>query len=317
LRFFILGIKTLVAEKLILLWRECVKRKTFSCRLNRHTINSHKEPPLKLSFLNTILLVILFLAPINAFPSEISAVTFSGEIAAGAHRLGNEAVDLAVTPFQLENGNIFITLGVAGAVGLTYTFDREIQDKLTAHPNRSLNKAADAGALIGDPYLHLGLATLVYGGAILADSAKWKETGEMMGEALILTDAAAFIIKEASGRGRPLATQAKGDFKPFSFKKDYDSMPSMHTSSSFALASVLAASADSIYMKAAYYGAATFVGLSRAYQNKHWASDVILGAAIGELCGRVVTNYHAGNSRVALAPTTYEGGAGLALVGTW
>ena len=38
-------------------------------------------------------------------------------------------------------------------------------------------------------------------------------------------------------------------------------MPSMHTSSSFALASVLAATSDSLVMKTAYYGAATFVGL--------------------------------------------------------
>jgi len=272
---------------------------------------------LKLSLLISILLVISLLAPGKAFPSEINDVTFSGEIAGGARRLGSEAVDLAVTPFRLENGNIFITLGVAGAVGLTYTFDKQIREKLTARPDRSLDKATDAGSLLGDPYLHLGLATLVYGGAILADSAKWKETGEMMAEALILADASTLIIKEASGRGRPDATQAKGNFKPFGFTKDYDSMPSMHTSSSFALASVLAATSDSILMKAAYYGAATFVGFSRVYQNRHWASDVVLGAALGELCGRVVTGFHAGRSKVALTPQTYEGGAGLALAGTW
>src|SRR6185369_10204281 len=140
-------------------------------------------------------------------------------------------------------------LGVAGAVGLTYTFDKQIQEKLAGLSSRALNKAADAGSLVGDPYLHLGLAALVYGGALLADSAKWKETGEMLGEALILADASTFIIKEASGRGRPEATPSKGDFKPFGFKKDYDSLPSMHTSSSFALASVLAATSDSSLMK--------------------------------------------------------------------
>ena len=231
--------------------------------------------------------------------------------------MGNESVDLAATPFRLENGNIFITLAVAGAVGLTYSFDKQIQEKLADRSSRPLNRAADAGSLIGDPYLHLGLATLVYGGAILADSAKWKEIGEMMGEAMILADATTFIIKEGTGRGRPIATSAKGDFRPFGFKNDYDSMPSMHTSSSFALASVLAATSDNIFMKAAYYGTATFVGFSRLYQNKHWASDVVLGAALGELCGRVVTSLHAGKSRVALAPQTYESGAGLALVGKW
>jgi len=271
----------------------------------------------KLTFLSPILLVILLLAPRNAFPSEINEVTFSGEISAAVRRLGNEAVDLAVTPLRIENGNILITLGVAGVVGLTYTFDTQIREKLTARSNRSLDRAAEAGSLAGDPYLHLGLAALVYGGGLLADSAKWKETGEMIGEALILADASTLIIKEASGRGRPGATAAKGDFKPFGFYKEYDSMPSMHTSSSFALASVLAATSDSIFMKAAYYGAATFVGLSRAYQNRHWASDVVLGAALGELCGRVVTGFHAGRSRVALMPDTYESGAGLALVGRW
>ena len=46
-------------------------------------------------------------------------------------------------------------------------------------------------------------------------------------------------------------------------------------------------------------------------------SYVVLGAALGELCGRVVTSFHASRSRVALAPMTFESGAGLALVGTW
>jgi membrane-associated phospholipid phosphatase len=272
---------------------------------------------LKQSFLVTALLAILSISPIPAHAAELGEITIGREVSDGALRLGNETVDLLATPFQLKNGNIFITLGVAGAVGLTYTYDRQIREKLTAHPTRSLDRATDAGSLAGDPFLHLGFAALVYGGAIMADSAKWKETGEMIGEALILADASTFIIKEASGRGRPIATPSKGDFKPFGFQKDYDSMPSMHTSSSFALASVLAATSENVAVKVLYYGAASFVGFSRAYQNKHWASDVVLGAALGELCGRVVTSFHAGRSRVALAPQAYEGGAGLALVGKW
>lgn len=264
-----------------------------------------------------IILVILSFTPAIAASSEPDEISIRGEVKKGIKRLSSETVDLAETPFQIENGNLLITLGVAGAAGLTYAFDRDIQTRLQTIKSNSVSIAADAGSLAGDPFLHLGLAALVYAGGIAADSPKWKETGEMMGEALILADASTLLIKEASGRGRPNITSAKGDFKPFGFRKDYDSFPSMHTSSSFALASVLAATSESLAVKSLYYSAATFVGFSRLYNNKHWASDVVLGAALGELCGRIVTNYHASNKNVSVAPLLYEGGAGLGVVARW
>ena len=265
---------------------------------------------------------LLFILALSVFPtfataSELGDFSFTGEVNNGIKRLGNESVELVKTPFQIENGNLLLTLGVTSAVGLTYIFDHDIQSKLQSSKGQGLNKATDAGSLIGDPFIHVGLAALVYGGAVAADSAKWKENGEMMGEAVILADASTFILKEATGRGRPNTTLAKGDFKPFGFKNNYDSFPSMHTSSSFAMASVLAATSDSLALKVAYYTAATFVGFSRLYKNEHWASDVVFGAALGELCGRVVTSYHTSGSKVALIPQAYEGGAGLALVGRW
>jgi membrane-associated phospholipid phosphatase len=249
--------------------------------------------------------------------AEINDLTFSGEIVDASRRLGNETRDLVATPLQLDNGNALVTLGVAGAFALVYSYDSQIHDKLTARPNKSLDKATEIGSLAGDPYIQLGLAAAVYGGALLADSAKWKEVGEMMAEAMILADAASLVIKESAGRGRPNLTSSKSDFKPFSFRKDYDSLPSMHTASSFALASVMAATSENLALKTAYYGAAAFVGYSRMYQNKHWASDVLLGAAIGELCGRVVTGFHAKRNRLILAPQVDERSAGLAVVGKW
>lgn len=266
----------------------------------------------RIIFLITLLLFAAFTATASA-----EELTVIGETTKAVRRLASESTDLVTTPFEVSNGNILMTLGVAGATALTYAYDRDIQFKLQSNKNSSLKKATDAGSVAGDPFLHLGLAALVYGTAIAADSPKWQETGEMMGEALILADASTFLIKEAVGRGRPNATESRSDFKPLGFKKNYDSFNSMHTASSFALASVLSATSDSLTMKAAYYLAATFVGFSRMYQNKHWASDVVFGAALGELCGRVVTNYHGSNNKISLAPQAYTNGAGLALVGKW
>lgn len=275
-----------------------------------------------LSFKMKIIIVLIITFTISLLAnyteaSELNDLTFGGELSNGLARLKGESADLLTTPFTTDNGNFFITLGVAGALGITYASDTSIRDGFSRNTSRSLDKAANIGTTLGDPFLHLGLAAILYGGAIAADSPKWKETGEMLGEALILADASTLILKEATGRGRPIATDRKADFKPFGFKNNYDAFPSMHTASSFAMASVLAATSESMAMKISCYSAATFVGLSRMYQNKHWGSDVLFAAALGELSGRVVTSYHVHNKKIALAPQVNQNGAGLMLVGKW
>lgn len=249
----------------------------------------------------TLLLVMLMTSSQTVFADDL---TVGSELKAAGTRLLDESTDFAVTPFTLKDGNLFWTIGIAGAVGFAYAYDGEIRSKLQGNiRSHGMDKATDAGELIGNPYLHLGVAALVYGGGIAADSPKWKETGEMMAEALVLADGATLLIKEAAGRGRPSVSVRKGDYKPFSFTNDYDSFPSMHTASSFAMASVIARTSESIPVAVLSYTAAAFVGFSRIYQNKHWASDVLLGAAIGELAGRVVTHYHTDrNRRLAVLP---------------
>ncbi|MDA8430515.1 MAG: phosphatase PAP2 family protein [Geobacteraceae bacterium] len=234
-------------------------------------------------------------------------------------RLRDEALEVVKTPLDTDDYGLVGTLAVTGAVGLTYVFDGDIRTKLQGSKSKGLDKVTDVGNLVGDPFLHLGIAAAVYGGGIFAGSPRWKETGEMLGEAIILADATTFILKESIGRARPFVKGDKGAFTPGQFKTDYNSLPSMHTSSSFAMASVMAATSESIPIKALYYSAATFVGFSRIYQDKHWASDIVLSAAIGELCGRIVMATHVkkGGAKVSLVPLVSENSAGLALLGRW
>ena len=250
-------------------------------------------------------------------PAQLCAESLSlkGEVVSGAGRLAGEAKEMAATTVDPEGG-LWWTLATAAGVGLTYTYDGQIRDKLAGIHGSRLDKAADAGSFIGNPFLHLGIAAAVYGGGILADSPKHKELGEMLGEAAILADGVTFVLKEAVGRARPLTGADKDRFEPFRFRTDYDSLPSMHTDSSFAMASVMAATSESWTTGALSYAAAGFVGFSRLYQNKHWASDVLLGAAIGELSGRIVTRFHAGSgSRVMLAPMVAGDAVGLGISG--
>lgn len=259
-----------------------------------------------------VIMIMLVAVPAFAFCEEHAPVTVSGEISGGLKRLKAETVDFVTTPFEVSNNNLFVTMGVFAATGVTFAFDRDIQRKLSSGHTKTLDKAAKTGSLVGDPYIHLGFAALVYGTAIAADSPKWQEIGQMMAEALILADASTLLLKEVTGRARPLVTTRNDDFKPLRFKNNYDSLPSMHTASSFAMASVAARTSESVPTAIAAYSAATLVGLSRMYQNKHWGSDILLGAAIGELSGRVVTSFRASqgkDQRVVFLPGVTSAGA--------
>jgi membrane-associated phospholipid phosphatase len=230
-----------------------------------------------------------------------------------ASRLAGEGqlfVEGPVHPYWPES------LAIAGAFALSYPFDEEIKKKLAGAHSGALSGAADFGSFVGNPFLHIGVAAALYGAGAAADAPRLLQLGREVGEALLFADGSTLLLREAVGRGRPSTGDGNSRYRPFQFAKDYDSLPSMHTASSFALAHVLSSHTDSIPLRILCYAAAGFVGFSRLYQEKHWASDLVIGAALGELAGNSVTRYdalHAGN--VALAPVAIDGTPSLALVG--
>ncbi|WP_239026947.1 phosphatase PAP2 family protein [Geomonas oryzisoli] len=208
------------------------------------------------------------------------------------------------------------TVVTAGLFGLTYLFDEKIRDEFAGSHHGVMRGVTDAGNAVSNPLLHLGVAAAFYGTGALTDQVKVMQLGEEMGEALLLADGATFVLKGVIGRGRPYQVDSSTSYRPFQFKDGYDSLPSMHTASSFALAHVFADKTDNFYGKAACYAAAGLAGFSRVYQNKHWASDVVLGAAIGELAGAAVTRYRSAPAgSVTVAPMAIGGAPAVALLG--
>jgi len=260
-----------------------------------------------------LLWVILLLASAPLAAQAETIFTSSAAFKEELNRLGGEAALMAkapVDPYLLQ------TAAVAGMFALSYHYDQDIRSALQANRSRGLTRSTDVGNIVGDPYLHLGVAALVYGAGALSERPKVQELGEKLGEALILADASTFVLKQAIGRARPTTGAGSGSFRPFQFKNDYDSLPSLHTASSFAVAHVLAHESDSLPVKILCYTGASFVGFSRMYKDKHWASDVVLAAAIGELAGNSVTRFRELKpGAVTLAPTVLGGTPMLVLQG--
>lgn len=134
---------------------------------------------------------------------------------------------------------------------------------------------------------------------------KEKTTTLLATQAYITAATIETAIKLLTSRQRPSYYDAitgknshvfHGPFYHFlkSDKASFQSFPSGHTTVAFAAATVFAMEYRQYrFVPIIAYSAATAIGLSRIVQNAHWISDVMVGAALGFLCGRqVVNNYH-------------------------
>jgi membrane-associated phospholipid phosphatase len=123
-------------------------------------------------------------------------------------------------------------------------------------------------------------------------------------EALLVGEMLGGVMKGTFGRGRPYLTPQDPNpddwqlLRGFRGNDAYRSFPSGHTVAAFAAGAAVTAEMSRWSpgtrwaVGAAMYGGAGLVGLSRMYNNRHWASDVIIGAAIGTFAGNKVVRYH-------------------------
>ena len=157
---------------------------------------------------------------------------------------------------------------------------------------RGLEPLGSAGAVI--------FGGSLYAAGVLTGRRGVADVGWHTLEALLLSTQASSALKGVFGRARPYA--AAGDAQDFDLGGGFGtstrrSLPSGHTSAAFAFASVVSGETAHRWPRAhrivapLAYAAATGVGLSRMYDDKHWASDVALGAAVGTLAGRIVVRY--------------------------
>ena len=144
-------------------------------------------------------------------------------------------------------------------------------------------------------------------------------------EAVLVGTVVYGLGKGVFGRARPETVDA-ADPRAFQFGRGfgggpYASFPSGHTTTAFAAAAAVTSETSRWWPKSTWiiaplmYGGATSVGLSRMYHNKHWASDVAMGALLGTFAGLKVVQYHhshpdnrldrwiLGRTRVSMLPT--------------
>jgi membrane-associated phospholipid phosphatase len=109
------------------------------------------------------------------------------------------------------------------------------------------------------------------------------ETGLLSGEAALNSTAIAYFLKGVTQRPRPYEDGGSG-----SFWHGGTSFPSEHAAIAWSVASVLAHEYPGPLTKLFAYGLASAVTVTRVTGKQHFASDVLIGSALGWYMGRQV-----------------------------
>jgi membrane-associated phospholipid phosphatase len=163
--------------------------------------------------------------------------------------------------------------------------DQELREETQEARSRTTNSLAHVGNAFGDWRLIVPAFSAAYLAGEIAGSRGVKGTVLRAGAAAALATGITAGLKYAVGRARPYATGTSFEFHPFS---GATSFPSGHTTAAFAIATAVADQTRDGWSDYLLYGAATLTAMARLNDQKHWASDVLIGGLIGHFSARWV-----------------------------
>jgi membrane-associated phospholipid phosphatase len=239
-----------------------------------------------------------------ALLSETTPITFSSYF----NLLGSDLKQTFTKPFQMKKKDWGTVGKFALAFGALALADQPVQryaEDLREN-NEGLKNVSNKITRFGGMYGGFTLGALGAYGFIFKNE-KMKTTTLLASQAYFTGLAGESALKFLAGRQRPYFTGSKqvhasptfhGPFNKNSNelqgRTTNNSFPSGHTTAAFAAATVYAMEyKDKPWVPVLAYSAASLIGVSRITENRHWTTDVLSGAALGYLSGRLaVHNYH-------------------------
>jgi membrane-associated phospholipid phosphatase len=198
-----------------------------------------------------------------------------------------DTVGILGAPIHWTAKNWLVFGGIAaGVVAVGFAFDYPMRNKTQAHQTQALDDMTKVVEPFGSDYSLAVIGAYGIAGFVFhAPDAKNIFFDSVMASILasgIITPTLKFVV----GRERPRDSTSDTVFHPFNGSDN--SFPSGHATQAFAVASVISAHSDQVWVSVTAYTLAGLVGFARIYHNAHWTSDVTAGALIGTFVGRGV-----------------------------
>ncbi|MDD5223835.1 MAG: phosphatase PAP2 family protein [bacterium] len=200
-------------------------------------------------------------------------------------------------PARMDLTGSLILAGVLGATGIFMSQDENIRGRIREIPdNDGINAAAKAGKWLGDGRLIVPLFLVSGAGGYLGKNQRLVRISVETLETLALSGLTVQILKFSTGRSRPFRDSGSWDFTgPSVSNEAFHSFPSGHAVTIGSVAGVLAGEFESIWIDLAAGGLVGLTAFQRMYADRHWASDVFFGSAIG-----IATGYSIARHRKAI-----------------
>lgn len=189
---------------------------------------------------------------------------------------------VAAAPFHYSRKD-WQTVGlVAVGTGTLLLADREIKQVLQRNKVDFLDKTSSLVEPFGNKYAPLIIGAMYITGVATKDR-KMEHASLMTAKSLVFSTVFYIGSKQLVRRRRPAFTDDPFEINSmFQGGREWTSFPSGHTNTVFTVATAIALEyRHKKWVPPVAYGIASVTGLSRVYDNRHWLSDVLVGAAIG------------------------------------
>jgi membrane-associated phospholipid phosphatase len=208
-------------------------------------------------------------------------------------QFGRETILFIKQPLRWKRKE-WLTVGAltTGTILLTFA-DQPLRNSTQGVQHYNSSAAVVGGRIYGEWYSIGSVAgAFALYGWVAKDTAAKKIAIELF-QAGVYSELVTQLLKMTVGRARPYMNLGPGTFRPFvGSSVNYNSFPSGHSTSAFALSTVMARHANKLGLKILAYVPAAFTLFSRIYQDQHWVSDELIGAAVGYFVGNWVVDLH-------------------------
>lgn len=240
-----------------------------------------------LSFIILAVSILLIMLPCAVKADESAGDMLSGD-ATGFYR---DFKGVFSSPSQFDENDWMRIAAVAGAATASALFlDEPVREYSLRHHTPVLDALMPFGDYYGRLKTGYGLGALIYLGGILAGADDVRLTGRAVLEAHTFAMMITGVLKATTGRSRPFKQEGNMRFSMFATENPNWSFPSGHATSAFAVSSALSTRIKKPWATVGLYTLSTLTAMNRIYDDKHWLSDTIVGAAIGTAVGLAVGN---------------------------